>query len=80
MTFVLVAWINNVIKIRQINSDLHHQVFDKLKDAGVTIAFPQRDVHIHGVPEPAISKSPRPATAKSSKAAAKKSPVAKKKK
>lgn len=80
LTFVLVAWINNVIKIRQINSDLHHQVFDKLKDAGVTIAFPQRDVHIHEVPELAISKSPKPATAKSPKAAAKKSPVAKKKK
>ena len=72
LTFVLVAWINNVIKIRQINSDLHHQVFDKLKDAGVTIAFPQRDVHIHEVPEPAITKSPKPATAKSPKAAAKK--------
>jgi len=72
LTFVLVAWINNVIKIRQINSDLHHQVFDKLKDAGVTIAFPQRDVHIHGVSEPAISKSPRPASTKSPKRAAKK--------
>ena len=72
LTFVLVAWINNVIKIRQINSDLHHQVFDKLKDAGVTIAFPQRDVHIHGVPQPAITKSPSPATAKSPKRAAKK--------
>ena len=72
LTFVLVAWINNVIKIRQINSDLHHQVFDKLKDAGVTIAFPQRDVHIHGVPEPAITKSPRPAAKKSPKRAAKK--------
>ena len=72
LTFVLVAWINNVIKIRQINSDLHHQVFDKLKDAGVTIAFPQRDVHIHGVPEPAITKSPRPASTKSPKRAAKK--------
>jgi len=90
LTFVLVAWINNVIKIRQINSDLHHQVFDKLKGAGVTIAFPQRDVHIHEVPEPAITKSPRPASTKSSKpttakgpkAAAKKSPkrAAKKKK
>jgi small-conductance mechanosensitive channel len=89
LTFVLVAWINNVIKLRQINSDLHHQVFAKLKDAGVTIAFPQRDVHIHGVPEPAITKSPspatkspKPATAKSPKAAAKKSPkrAAKKKK
>jgi len=72
LTFVLVAWINNVIKIRQINSDLHHQVFGKLKDAGVTIAFPQRDVHIHGVPEPAITKSPRPASTKSPKRAAKK--------
>ena len=72
LTFVLVAWINNVIKIRQINSDLHHQVFDKLKDAGVTIAFPQRDVHIHEVSEPAISKSPRPASTKSPKRAAKK--------
>ena len=82
LTFVLVAWINNVIKIRQINSDLHHQVFDKLKGAGVTIAFPQRDVHIHEVPEPAITKSPKPATANSPKAAAKKSPkrAAKKKK
>ena len=89
LTFVLVAWINNVIKLRQINSDLHHQVFAKLKDAGVTIAFPQRDVHIHGVPEPAITKSPspaikspKPATVKSPKAAAKKSPkqAAKKKK
>ena len=71
LTFVLVAWINNVIKLRQINSDLHHQVFHKLKEAGVTIAFPQRDVHIHGIPELAITKSPRPAT-KSPKRAAKK--------
>jgi small-conductance mechanosensitive channel len=74
LTFILVAWINNVIKIRQINSDLHHQVFDKLKGAGVTIAFPQRDVHIHEVPEPAITKSPKPAATKSPKTAAKKSP------
>ena len=72
LTFVLVAWINNVIKIRQINSDLHHQVFDKLKEAGVTIAFPQRDVHIHEVPEPTITKSPKPAAKKSPKRAAKK--------
>lgn len=81
LTFVLVAWINNVIKLRQINSDLHHQVFHKLKEAGVTIAFPQRDVHIHGIPELAITKSPRPAT-KSPKPVTVKSPkrAAKKKK
>ena len=82
LTFVLVAWINNVIKIRQINSDLHHQVFDKLKEAGVTIAFPQRDVHIHEVPESVITKSPKLAATKSPKTATKKSPkrAAKKKK
>ena len=81
LTFVLVAWINNVIKLRQINSDLHHQVFHKLKEAGVTIAFPQRDVHIHGIPELAITKSPRPVT-KSPKPVTVKSPkrAAKKKK
>ncbi len=73
LTFVLVAWINNVIKLRQINSDLHHQVFHKLKEAGVTIAFPQRDVHIHGIPELAITKSPRPVT-KSPKPVTVKSP------
>ena len=49
LTFSLVAWIKNVIKIRQINSDLHHQIFKKLGDANVVIAFPQRDIHVHDV-------------------------------
>ena len=45
LNFALVAWIKNVIKIRQINSDLHHQVFEKLRKKKIVIAFPQRDVH-----------------------------------
>tara|TARA_B100001029_G_scaffold15162_1_gene10153 strand:+ start:551 stop:1780 length:1230 start_codon:yes stop_codon:yes gene_type:complete len=45
LNFALVAWIKNVIKIRQINSDLHHQVFEKLRQEKIVIAFPQRDVH-----------------------------------
>ena len=82
LTFVLVAWIKNVIKLRQINSDLHHQVFDKLKEAGITIAFPQRDVHLHEVPKPVTTRRPKPAAAESPKPAAKKSAkaAAKKKK
>ena len=76
LTFVLVVWIKNVIKIRQINSDLHHQVFDKLKEADITIAFPQRDVHLHEVSKPTKSSS-KPATEastakKSTKATSKK--------
>ena len=47
LNFALVVWIKNVIKIRQINSDLHHQVFEKLATEQITIAFPQRDVHLY---------------------------------
>jgi len=47
LNFALVAWIKNVIKIRHINSDLHHQVFKKLRERNIVIAFPQRDVHLY---------------------------------
>ena len=47
LNFALVVWIKNVIKIRQINSDLHHEVFTKLAEEGIVIAFPQRDVHLY---------------------------------
>ena len=47
LNFALVGWIKNVIKIRQINSDLHHQVFEKLRQENIVIAFPQRDVHLY---------------------------------
>ena len=46
LNFALVAWIKNVIKMRQINSDLHHEVFAKLRSKNIVIAFPQRDVHL----------------------------------
>jgi small-conductance mechanosensitive channel len=57
LNFALVVWIKNVIKIRQINSDLHYQVFEKLADVGVTIAFPQRDVHLYDVPKKPARKA-----------------------
>ena len=47
LNFALVVWIKNVIKIRQINSDIHHEVFAKLGERGIVIAFPQRDVHLY---------------------------------
>ena len=47
LNFALVVWIKNVIKIRQINSDIHHEVFAKLRERGIVIAFPQRDVHLY---------------------------------
>ena len=58
LNFALVVWIKNVIKIRQINSDLHHEVFEKLAQEEITIAFPQRDVHIYENPNKPAKKSP----------------------
>ncbi len=52
LNFALVVWIKNVIKIRQINSDLHHEVFTKLREKGIVIAFPQRDVHLYEASKP----------------------------
>jgi len=49
LEFVLVLWIKNVIKIRQVNSDLHHEIFTNLRKAEVVIAFPQRDIHLYEV-------------------------------
>ena len=51
LNFALVIWIKNVIKIRQINSNLHHEVFSKLGNKGIVIAFPQRDVHLYDNPK-----------------------------
>ena len=52
LNFALVVWIKNVIKIRQINSDLHHEVFTKLREREIVIAFPQRDVHLYESSKP----------------------------
>ncbi len=60
LNFALVAWIKNVIKIRQINSDLHHQVFEKLRQENIVIAFPQRDVHLYETSNAGTKKITKP--------------------
>ena len=61
LNFALVVWIKNVIKIRQINSDLHHEVFTKLGEKGIVIAFPQRDVHLYKSSKPSEKYITEPA-------------------
>jgi small-conductance mechanosensitive channel len=78
LNFALVVWIKNVIKIRQINSDLHYQVFEKLADVGVTIAFPQRDVHLYEVPKKPAKKAPTKKVETKEEESAAKKPAAKK--
>ena len=40
------VWIDDVRQARHRLSDLHETVWQELKDAGISIAFPQLDVHI----------------------------------
>ncbi len=69
LNFALVVWIKNVIKIRQINSDLHHEVFTKLREREIVIAFPQRDVHLYESSKPSKKVTKKIETSDSGKKA-----------
>ncbi len=42
------VWIDDANDSRGRKSDLHEAVWRALKDSGITIAFPQLDVHLDG--------------------------------
>jgi small-conductance mechanosensitive channel len=45
-------WINDPqMGINNVRSDLNLSMWKKLKEAGITIPFPQRDVYIKSMPE-----------------------------
>lgn len=52
INFNVSAWIENIWTSRANRSDLHFQIWRALKEAGITIAFPQLDVHL----DPAIEE------------------------
>jgi small-conductance mechanosensitive channel len=39
-----------------VSSDLHFEVFRRFREAGITIPYPQQDIHIRSMPEP-VEKS-----------------------
>jgi potassium efflux system protein len=53
VVFEVSVWIDNAWNTRQARSRLHEAIWWSLKDAGVTIAFPQLDVHF----DPPVSES-----------------------
>lgn len=58
--YTIHVWIEEIANGRQRSSDLHEAVWWALKDAGVTIALPQLDVHFdEGVGEPRPAKALR---------------------
>jgi small-conductance mechanosensitive channel len=53
VNFIVSVWIENPWQLRKLRSDLNEAIWWALKTAGVTIAFPQLDVHF----DPEIERS-----------------------
>ena len=50
IVFDVSIWTPDPWKLRRERSNLNHAIWRALKDAGITIAFPQLDVHVKDVP------------------------------
>lgn len=48
LDFELLAWIPDSFQRFDIASDLHFMIWEKFKENGISIPFPQRDVHFYG--------------------------------
>ena len=51
LDFELLAWIPDCFQRFDIASDLHFLIYQKFKEHNISIAFPQRDVHLYTKPE-----------------------------
>ena len=48
LDFELRVWVTDVDNRLPLASDLNRQIDQKFREAGIVIAFPQRDVHLDG--------------------------------
>ena len=51
LDFELLAWIPDCFQRFDIASDLHFLIYQKFREHNISIAFPQRDVHLYTKPE-----------------------------
>ncbi|MEX6634057.1 DUF3772 domain-containing protein [Hyphococcus lacteus] len=61
LDFEIRAYLNDISKGLGVRTELRFEIFKKLKEAGIEIPFPQRDVHIKSVPEGFERSSDKPA-------------------
>jgi potassium efflux system protein len=57
MDFELRAWVNNGEIINEINSRLCLGIYNRFKDAGISIPFPQQDVYVKSWPDGSGNKA-----------------------
>lgn len=55
--YIVHVWIDEADHARQAKSDLHEAIWEGLKDADITIAFPQLDVHFDEVNQAPATKT-----------------------
>jgi potassium efflux system protein len=55
LDFELRVWISNIDYRRVVNSELHQEIDRRFRQAGIVIAFPQRDLHLRTADESASS-------------------------
>jgi potassium efflux system protein len=49
LNLVLFAWLPNLDNRLEVIHDLHTMIHERLNDAGISMAYPQRDVHLHAL-------------------------------
>lgn len=59
INFLLTLWIDNINDGRMgVQSDVMYTIWDKFKESGIEIPFPQRDVYLRSVPKSMTTPSP----------------------
>lgn len=57
--FVLLVWTRSLVaRPNRLRSDLYFAIWDSFAAHGISIPFPQRDVHVHMAPSPGSSSRP----------------------
>jgi len=56
LVFQLFFWTDEAFSVEQIKSNLRFLIYSEFSKAGITIAYPQRDIHIKSMPQELNSK------------------------
>ena len=60
LDFELRAWIQDFDNFLRVKSQIYHEVLQRFRELGITIPFPQRDVHLYGMGNPVVEKLEQP--------------------
>ena len=60
LNFELRAWIQDFDNFLRVKSQIYHEVLQRFRELGITIPFPQRDVHLYGMGNPVVEKLEQP--------------------